>query len=134
MCREHLLQLQQVDWSRQNVNIVIVAFEQPEFVRRYQKDSAVTWRMIADTQRQLYRLFGFERATFRQIINWKSLKGYLSLVFGKGRRVKLPTNQDYFQLGGDILIDPQGIIRLYHPSHSPEDRPTSTQIEEIVRS
>jgi len=132
MCREHLLQLQQTDWRDYSVEILVISFEQPSFVRRYRDEARLPWPVVADPERRLYQLFQMQRASLSQIINWKSLSGYLGLVFGRRRQVKLPTNHDYLQLGGDVLVDPHGWIQLHHCSQSPEDRPTVEQIKQLV--
>jgi hypothetical protein len=132
MCREHVLQLQQINWEVHRVSIVIVSFEEAEFVRRYRDEAGLQWPLISDPGRELYRAFGMERATVGQIINWKSLRGYLGLVFGRRRAVKLPTNHDYLQLGGDVLVDPNGQIQLAHHSQSPEDRPKPADVLRLL--
>lgn len=132
MCREHVLQLQPIDWEAHRVSIVIVSFEEERYVRRYRDQTGLQWPLISDPNRELYRLFGMEKAKLRQIINWRSLRGYLGLVFGLRRAVKMPTNHDYLQLGGDVLVDPRGVIQLIHHSHSPEDRPKLTDIMQLL--
>ena len=44
----------------------------------------------------------------------------------------LPTD-DVYQLGGDVLIDPEGTIRLHHVSRIPIDRPSVESLLEVVR-
>jgi hypothetical protein len=133
MCREHVLQLQQTDWSDYGVQFLVVSFEQPEFVRRYRDETQLPWPIVADPERRLYQQFQMQHASWSQIMNWRSLRGYLGLVFGKRRRVKLPTNHDYWQLGGDVVVDPRGIVQLHHRSRSPEDRPAIVRIKEMIR-
>jgi len=41
----------------------------------------------------------------------------------KGQKLRKPTG-DIFQRGGDVLIDPTGIVRLHHVGKGPADRPT----------
>lgn len=132
MCREHVLQLQPIDWEARRVSIVVVSFEEERFVRRYRDETGLQWPLISDPSRELYRQFGMEKAKLRQIINWQSLQGYLGLVFGRRRAVKLPTNHDYLQLGGDVLVDPNGLIQMVHQSHSPEDRPKTSDILQLL--
>jgi hypothetical protein len=38
---------------------------------------------------------------------------------------------DIFQRGGDVLIDPAGIVRLHHVGAGPADRPA---VETILRT
>jgi hypothetical protein len=134
MCREHVLQLQQIQWETLNLQVIMIAFEEPDFVRLYRDQAQIQWPIISDPQRQLYQTFGMQRATVTQVINWQSLKGYLSLVFGRGRKVHWPSNHDYLQLGGDVVVDPTGIVRVHHLSQSPEDRPNIAEIQRRVSS
>jgi hypothetical protein len=131
MCREHVLQLQQINWSGNPVEIVVISFEEPEVVGRYRDEAEIRFRVISDPTRQLYHLFEMHRAAASQIINWRSLRGYLGLVFGKRRAVKWPSNHDYLQLGGDVVIDPLGQIQLHHTSESPDDRPDIEQVRKL---
>ena len=40
--------------------------------------------------------------------------------------------KDFLQLGGDVLVDPQGVIRLYYASHDPHDRPDFSEIQGVI--
>lgn len=131
MCREHVLQLQQIDWSGDPVEIFVISFEEPAVVQRYRDEAGIRFRVVADPTRQLYRLFEMQRAAASQIINWRSLRGYLGLVFGKRRAVKWPSNHDYLQLGGDVVVDPQGQIQLHHASETPDDRPDIDNVRQL---
>ncbi|MFZ5820122.1 MAG: hypothetical protein ACOYYJ_09480, partial [Chloroflexota bacterium] len=39
---------------------------------------------------------------------------------------------DTSQLGGDFIVDQNGILRLVHPSHEPTDRPSVDELLEIL--
>ncbi len=41
---------------------------------------------------------------------------------------------DIYQRGGDVLIDPTGIVRLHHVGEGPADRPAVDKILELVYS
>jgi hypothetical protein len=56
---------------------------------------------------------------------------YIKLLL-RGRKLHLPS-ADIHQLGGDVLIDPAGIVRWRHVSSDPADRPSVESILEIVR-
>ncbi len=126
------LQLREKEMAAANIAVIVIAFEKPEFVRMYLKDAESTWPkswpMISNPDRSLYELFQMQKARWRDILSWRSLKAYLNLVFVKRRKVKVPTENDYFQLGGDVLVDPQGIVRMHHRSEDPGDRPTIDEI------
>jgi hypothetical protein len=50
----------------------------------------------------------------------------------RGRKVRRPSG-DVYQLGGDVLIDPSGIVRLHHVGSGPADRPTVHSLLQAVR-
>ena len=39
---------------------------------------------------------------------------------------------DVRQLGGDVLIDPQGVIRLHHVGRGPADRPAVARLLNVI--
>jgi hypothetical protein len=41
---------------------------------------------------------------------------------------------DTSQLGGDFIVDRNGILRLVHPSHDPTDRPSVEKLIEILNA
>ncbi len=51
----------------------------------------------------------------------------------QGRRLHR-SDGDVNQLGGDVLIDPTGIVRLHHVGSGPADRPSVSSLLELVRS
>jgi hypothetical protein len=56
---------------------------------------------------------------------------YLKLL-AKGRRLRRP-GSDVNQRGGDVLIDPAGIVRLHHVGEGPGKRPAADSILNLVR-
>ena len=76
---------------------------------------------ICDPNKQLYRVFGLKRGTFRQLLGWKVLRrGIFSGVMlrhGIG-----PAHADASQLAGAFLIDRCAIIRRFR-HRSAADRP-----------
>ena len=51
----------------------------------------------------------------------------------RGHRLQ-DSNGDVLQLGGDILIDPGGYVRLHHVGKSPADRPAVESMLRVVRN
>lgn len=45
----------------------------------------------------------------------------------KGKKL-IKSEGDIYQRGGDVLIDPTGIVRLHHIGEGPADRPTVEMI------
>ena len=85
-----------------------------------------------DSDRQLYRYFGMLRAGFWDLWGPRTLLAYLQLLL-KGRKI-LPSNSDFHQRGGNVLLDPHGRIRFHHVGSGPADRPDLEKIFRVIES
>jgi alkyl hydroperoxide reductase subunit AhpC len=114
------LQQHQQELNERGVDVLAVTFESEEVAGEYAAD--LPWPMLLDPERKLYAEYGLERGSFWQIWGPASWWGFIKLLFS-GHQLRWPT-ADVYQLGGDVLIDPQGTVRLHHVSRNPMDRPT----------
>jgi len=106
-----------------------VTFENDFFARQYVADTGLSWPLLVDETRDAYRNYGMLAASFWDIWGLKSWQAYLRALL---RGEKLRHSQgDIYQRGGDVLIDPAGIVRLHHIGEGPADRPA---IETILRT
>lgn len=110
------------------MQVAIVTFEGEQFARAYVSDTNLEWPVLLDPERKLYSAFGMSRGRLRQIYSPATMAAYLKLMV-RGRRPHAATG-DTYQLGGDVLIDPEGMIRILHVSQNPADRP---EVEDIIR-
>ena len=99
-----------------------------EFIR----DTELPWPLLVDTHRSLYRAYGMERGSWWQLFGPPAIWIYVKLM-AKGRRLHRP-GSDVQQLGGDVLIDPAGTVRLHHIGSGPADRPSVAQLLASIRS
>ena len=67
-------------------------------------------------------------ASFWDVWGAKTWWVYLKEI-AKGQKLRKSTG-DILQRGGDVLIDPTGIVRLHHVGRGPADRPA---VETILR-
>jgi hypothetical protein len=108
--------------------IVVVTFETTPFVRAYVAETKVTWPILIDRNRTLYRHYGMHRGDLWNIWGPRTWLAYArELAHGR-----LPTysDADTRQLGGDVLVDPAGIVRLHYVGSGPADRPSVAAILE----
>ena len=121
--REHEAKLHQ-----SNLKIVVVTFENDYFARSYVAETSLSWPLLVDDSRETYRNYGMLAASFWDVWGpgtwWAYVKGLL-----KGQKLR-KSEGDVYQRGGDVLIDPSGIVRLHHVGVGPSDRPT---VETIAR-
>ena len=115
------------------IDVAVVTFDADFMARAYVQQTQLPWTLLIDANRSLYNAYGLLRADWWAIYGPSSIWEYLKLIVLKGRRVEKP-GSDYRQLGGDILIDPHGIVRLRYLSTSPHDRPDIAEILAISES
>ena len=109
-----------------NVQIIVVTFEAGYFAQQYVRETGITWPVLVDEQRDLYKEYEILDASFWDIWGPKSWWVYFKEIL-KGHMPEKSTG-DISQKGGDVLIDPDGIIRLHHIGEGPADRPSIKSI------
>ena len=103
------------------MKIAVVTFENDFLARSYVAETSLTWPLLVDDTRETYRNYGMFSASFWDIWGPKTWWVYLKQVM-KGARLRKPEG-DIYQRGGDVLIDPTGIVSLHHVGAGPADRP-----------
>lgn len=109
------------------VRVCVVTFDANPMASAYARQTGLPWPILLDHERVLYRGYEMGRATWWAIYGPASVWNYLKLI-ARGRRLHRP-GSDYRQVGGDVLVDPLGIVRFHYVSESPHDRP---QVESIL--
>ena len=117
---------QEDELRRGNVSIAVVTFENDFFARQYVEETGLTWPLLIDSDREVYRSYGMLAASFWDVWGPKSWLVYLKAL-AKGATLHKSAG-DIYQRGGDLLIDPDGIVRLHHVGTGPADRPSVAEI------
>jgi hypothetical protein len=124
------LRERETEFEQLGLKTVVVTFAHDFLARSYVEDTGLTWPLLIDSDRQVYRSYDMLTASFWDIWGPKTW-----LVYGrellKGRKLE-KSEDDIYQRGGDVLIDPGGIIRLHHVGSGPADRPTVDLILNII--
>ena len=110
------------------VRVILLSFGQAWQAKLWLEETQAPFPLLLDPDRSVYRAYGLERSAAK---SWhpKMLLYYLRLIL-KGRKLR-PIQGDPNQLGGDFVLDRQGIVRFAHPSKDPADRPS---IETLLRT
>lgn len=103
------------------LKVVVVTFAHDFLARSYVQDTGLTWPLLIDSNRQVYRSYGMLTAAFWDIWGPRTWLVYARELLKGNKLVK--SKDDIYQRGGDVLIDPQGIVRLHHVGSGPADRP-----------
>jgi len=108
---------------------VVISFEAGFLARQYLAETGLEWPLLVDEKRQLYRAYGMLDAGFLDIWGPATWLVYFREIL----RGRLPrkSSGDIRQRGGDVLIDPEGIVRLHHVGSGPADRP---EVDAILRA
>lgn len=108
------------------VRILTVAFESSEQVRDFVARDAPGFPVLRDPERAAYRAFGFGRPGALRIWAPRTLAFYARKLL----RGQLPRHfeSDPFQLGGDVLLAPDGRPWWVYRSQQPADRPSVDQL------
>ncbi|MCI0555901.1 MAG: redoxin domain-containing protein [Anaerolineae bacterium] len=103
-----------------NTRIVVISFSQPDQARIWLDETSAPLTLLLDPERKAYRAYGLEYSIFRSWAPnvWLS---YVQLILN-GRKWR-GIQDDSGQLGGDVVVDSNGRVRLIYRSHDPTDRP-----------
>ena len=112
--------------------VLVVTFESGPQVQDYVRETGLPWPLVIDESRALYHGYGMARGRWRDIWGLASWRAYAKLLL-KGERLR-KSHGDVRQLGGDIVIDPAGIVRFHHVSENPADRPSITSMLDAIRT
>lgn len=118
--------------NRLNVRVVVVTFENDFLARCYVEDTALNWPILIDSTREVYKAYGMLSASFWDVWGLKTWLVYFREML-KGNKPK-KSEGDIYQRGGDLLIDPEGIVRLHHIGDGPADRPSVEQILQVINA
>jgi peroxiredoxin len=119
------------EFDRRGVSIVVVSFAEPAKIIQYQKYHNWPFVILADPSRIVYRAFALKRLSLLRIFSWSTLRLYFRLL-REGKRIQNYGKDDYYQAGGDFLIDHEGYILFAHRSQEPSDRPPTAKLIEAI--
>ena len=112
------------------VDVKIVTFDNDVMAQAYLKSSKINWPLLLDPDQALFKAYGLQQGSWQSIYGLGSILKYLKLIFA-GQTPGRP-GKDWRQLGGDVLVSPDGIVRLHYRSDSPHDRPSVDSIISLI--
>lgn len=113
------------------VKVAVVTFESQPNAQSYARDFGLQWPLLVDESRNLYSAYGMEQGDLWHVYGPSACWAYVKLL-ARGRRPRLP-HGDTRQLGGDVLMDRKGVVRLHHVGSGPASRPTVSSILDVIR-
>jgi hypothetical protein len=110
------------------IDVVVVTFQPDHVARAYADETGLPWPLLIDERRQFYHAYSMGRAKLRDLIGPAVWWAYFRELL-RGQLPRWPQG-DTEQQGGDVLIDPDGIVRIHHIGAGPADRPA---VEDLLR-
>jgi len=117
----------QAEFERLNSRVLIVTFGTLPAAQAWLEETCAPFQLILDPERTVYDAYGLERS-LRRSWHLRTIWRYVQLL-ASGRQWR-GIQGDSAQLGGDFIVDAEGIIRLAYRSHDPTDRPA---VESLLR-
>lgn len=109
--------------------VVLVTFTDPDNLTDYIVRNMLPFPVLTDPDRSAYEAYGFGRGSISRVWGWRAGRRYLELLArGRWRDVRRPT-EDTLQLGGDVVIAPDGTLAWGFWGAGPDDRPS---VDEII--
>jgi peroxiredoxin len=99
--------------------VIIISFGTFPAAQAWLKETCTPFHILLDSERVAYQAYGLERSFIR---SWgpKTIWRYVRLL-AAGRKWR-GIQGDSAQLGGDFIVDTNGVVRLVYRSHDPTDR------------
>ncbi len=125
-----------VGWRKDDfgpdTQLLLVSFSDPGELREYAKHRNLPFQVLHDENQDIYRQYGLEKGTFRNLWGFSSMLRYAKIIVREGfSEVRKPID-DWEQLGGDFVIAPDGTLSYGHWSSGPGNRPEIDQMVEAV--
>jgi len=90
-----------------------------------------SFTVLLDRERAVYKAYHLERSRLR---SWhpRVVWIYIKRWFQHGRFYD-SHGDDTSQLGGDFIVDQNGVLRLVYASYDPSDRPSVDELVKILK-
>ncbi len=113
------------------VAVVVVSFAEPRRLVTYQEHHQWPFVLLADPDRSTYRHFNLKRLPWFHVFSPSTLRHYFRLL-REGKKIQHYGKDDYYQAGGDFLVDRKGTVLFAHRSQDPSDRPSVQRLLEVI--
>jgi len=109
--------------------VIIISFGSYPAAQSWLKETCAPFQLLLDSERVVYQAYGLERSFLH---SWgpKTIWRYVRLLTA-GRKWR-GIQGDSAQLGGDFIVDTNGVIRLAYRSHDPTDRPSTDHLMDLL--
>lgn len=128
------------EFDEADVQLVVIGFGTPEQGRGFLKTQNVDLKLLLDPDRKVYELAGAKVATLNEVIGplqvWRGLK---ATIMSRMRQGSIAVHQGRIvghaaQLGGVLVIAPDGSVRYAYLSEESGDNPPAREVLAAARA
>ena len=135
-CRDHAVQLHRArdEFDEAGVRLAVIGMGTPEDAAEFRRAQGVDLPLLVDTDRETYALAGAKVATLDELIRPKVVaRGAQRTLASRWRLGSIAVHQGRIkqhgaQLGGVLLIAPDGSVRYAHLSEDASDNPPLREV------
>ncbi len=116
--------------NRLNAEVLVIGFGTIPRARAWLRETCDLFPLLLDPEREVYRMYGLQESWLRSW-NWRTIRLYARLLLS-GRKWRGIQGKST-QLGGDFIVDRDGVLRLVYPSREAADRPPVAELLALLR-
>lgn len=106
-----------------DTDIVVVTPSKRVNIAPYIDRHEPAFPILSDPELLAYRAFGIGRGTVRRVWGWRMARRYLEIFRDQGFEIPKKATEDTLQLGGNFVINPDGVLTYGYWGEGPDDRP-----------
>lgn len=114
-------------------NIVLIGQRTPDHAAEFRRKQRLDLTVLADKERETYALAGTKVGTVGELIGPKVVARSL-VATAKTGKVQTMTDGHAAQLGGTLIVAPDGRVTWSHIAHDPSDNASPEEILKALRA
>jgi peroxiredoxin len=108
------------EMEARKTRVALISFGNTKLAQAWIEETQASFQFLLDSECKAYQAFSLEHSMGR---SWSPKVWFeYARLMAKGRRWR-GIQGDSGQLGGDFIVDREGILRMAYRSHDPTDRP-----------
>ena len=123
-----------------DVELAVIGFGTPEHAREFRRMQNVDLKLLVDPDRKVYELVGAKVATLKELIGPRQLlRGLKATIISRLKQGSIAVHQGKIlghaaQLGGVLVIAPDGSVRYAYLSEESGDNPPAQEVLAAARA
>jgi peroxiredoxin len=136
-CRDHALQLQRArsEFEAAGLSVVLIGQATPRHAAHFRRRMGVDFPVLADESRESYRLAGAKVGTLSEVAGPRSVAaGAIRTIRSRGKVMQSRVIGHAYQLGGAMIVMPDGRVAWAKMSESADDTAEAREILDAARA